>query len=383
MPIMRNPRGNGYVIRGEDGDIQVGSDGSERVYGSAREAQDEQDRQDAWEREESDRRAGGEGGQLAEETDEVEARRASSANPDDQAARMDDGQARSGGYYDPYADDVQLSQIDRDMQGIPLVGGHADAMAAEAEAQRNESGWDALLDFMPTANDLAVEYEEDPGVAADWQAQGASADADAIAAQDMALSGLADVYQGGGLTNADRARMQLGEMEVGRSMRASREADLAALQARGMGGSGAEMASMLGAQQAGADGLFQRDADIQVHAEDRAMDALAGMGSLGSQQRGQSFDESAWNAQNSNDYNRWNTDYERGRSQWNTEQRNASRESRSGARQQAYENRERVQAGKTDQWTSAASGRRADAARNDENTKDTLGGIAGALEELF
>lgn len=379
MPIMRNPRGNGYVIRGEDGDIQVGSDGSERVYGSAREAQDEQDRQDAWEREESDRRAGGEGGQLAEETDRVEERRQSASNPDDQAARMDAGEARSGGYYDPYADDGSVPQWATDTRGIPLIGGPADAAYAEAEARRNESGWDALLDYAPTANDLAVDYEQDPGVAADWQAQGASADADAVAAQDLALRGLSDIATSGGLTAADRARMQLGEMEVGRSMRASREADLAAMQARGMGGSGAEMASMLGAQQAGADGLFSRDADIQINAEQRAMDALAGVGNLGSQQRGQSFDESAWNAQNQNDYNRWNTDYERGRSQWNTERRNDSRDSRSQARQQAYENRERVQAGKTDQWASAASGRRQDQARNDENAA----GIAGALGELF
>jgi hypothetical protein len=389
--VERNPRGDGYVVRGDDGDLVLGSDGNPAVYGSEREAADYVDRQAAWEAEERDRAAGGDGGQLAEATDQVAARRASSSDPDDQRDRMDRGESRSGGYYDPYADDSDgsASSFDEGSADIPIWGwlsgaqARRDSARAQSEADRIASGWDALSDFMPTPDDLAVDYAHDPGVEAGWTPERAEADAGAIDAQRSALAGLDDIYSSGGITDADRARMQLGEMEVGRQMRASREADLAALQARGMGGSGAEMASMLSAQQSGADGLFARDAEIQSRAQDRAMDALSGMGSLGGQMRGQSFDESAWNAQQGNDYNRWNTDYDRERSRWNTQQTNRSRESMRDARQTSYENHERQQAGRTGQWSQASSGARQDQRRQDEANATSTGTVVGLLEEIL
>lgn len=393
MTIMRNPRGSGYVIRGEDGDIQVGEDGSERVYGSAREAQDEADRQAAWEAEEADRRAGGEGGQLAAETDVVEERRRSAADPDDQRERMDSGQARSGGYYDPYADDSAggASDFDETSADIPIWGwlsgaqARRDAANAESEAQRMESGWDALSDYMPTPDDLAVDYEQSEYAEGPTRSElgNAQADANAIGQQRYAMDALRGIVDEGGLTQADRARMQLGEMEVGRSMRASREADLAAMQARGMGGSGAEMASVLGAQQAGADGLFSRDAEMQIEAQRRRDAAISALGGMAGDVRGQSFDEAATRGSATDDLNRWNTERRQGWYEDNTDRRNQSRESRSAARQQSYENRERQQAGKTNQWNSASAGRRADQARQDASNQAAAGVVGTLFEEIL
>ena len=61
----------------------------------------------------------------------------------------------------------------------------------------------------------------------------------------------------------------------------------------------------------------------------------------------------------------------------------ATRESRSGARQQVYENRERRVAGLTNQWQAAAGGRRQDQQREDEADERTAGIIYGTLENLF
>lgn len=360
--VTRNPRGPGYILVDEDGVPMTGSDGAPRVYDSSRAAQDDADRDHAWQdsggtAEGGDSEAAAEG--LGGTIDANAERRRSAADPGEQQARYDAGQARDP-YADAYADDAQVSQTDRDLAGIPFSP--TAGRVAQAEADANRSIWEDLGLNRPTPNDLAVQYEQDQGVGLRDE------DPAMIEAQQRALSGFEDIYESGGLTAADRGRLQQGEREMGRAMRGQRDADMAALQARGMGGSGASMASMFSAQQGGANMLADREADIQSRAEQRAMEAMGAAGSMAGQMRGQT-----------QDYNRWNTDYERDRSRWNTEQRNRSAESMSDARQQDFQNRTTVAAGSTDQYSGDASRQDARTQRDREDVKD---GVA-SLAELF
>lgn len=386
--VQRNPNGPGYVLV----DDRTGERRGSQIYDSARGAQDAADQDNAWtnggrtQPGADDAAAANE--RLTGAMAENEARRQSAANPDDQRGRMDRGESRSSGYYDPYADDSSgqaANPWDEDNADIPIWGwltgaqARRDAARAQGEADRAESRWEDLSNFMPTPDDLAVQYEEEGSVGGPETSIAGSGDPESEAIERRALAGLMDIGESGGITDSDRARMQLGAMDVGRQARASREADMAALQARGMGGSGTQIASTLGASQAGIDGLYQRDAEIQARAQDRAMDALSQGGSFAGQMRGERFREGG--AQD--DLNRWNTDYQRGREERNTRWRNRTNESRSESRQQAYENRERQAAGLTNQWQAASGGARADQRRQDEANQagGTLIGVA--LEEIL
>lgn len=272
----------------------------------------------------------------------------------------------------------------RDTAGIPLIGGPADAYRAQQEADRARAGWDELGNWMPTPDELAVDYEQSAYVdSPDLVSGDTAADPRTIEAQMDALRAMQEVYEGGGLTHADRARMALGRQEVGRDVRAQREADQSALAARGMAGSGQSIASMMGGQQYGAEALAGADAQMQMSAQQRALQAMQASGALGTQARGQSFDEDAHRRGSIDEWNAMNTEYRRGWTEQNTDRRNRSRESRSEARQTAYENRERQQAGRTNQWQAAASGARADQARNDENGRAGLGFVGKLAEEIF
>lgn len=323
------------------------------------------------------------------------AARADADDPEAARERMDRGESRSNGLDYPQGGSAgtgaNVSDFDAASADIPIWGwlsgaqARRDAANAENEADRMEAGWDALSDYMPTPDDLAVDYEQSEYAEGPTRSElgNAQADANAIGQQRYAMDALRGIVDEGGLTQADRARMQLGEMEVGRSMRASREADLAAMQARGMGGSGAEMASVLGAQQAGADGLFSRDAEMQIEAQRRRDAAISALGGMAGDVRGQSFDEAATRGSATDDLNRWNTERRQGWYEDNTDRRNQSRESRSAARQQSYENRERQQAGKTNQWNSASAGRRADQARQDASNQAAAGVVGTLFEEIL
>lgn len=285
----------------------------------------------------------------------------------------------------------RASDFDEGSADIPIWGwlsgaqSRRDAARAESEADRAAAGWDELGNWMPTPDELAVDYEQSAYVGPDGElvSGDAAADPRSIEAQMDALRAMQEVYEGGGLTHADRARMALGRQEVGRDVRAQREADQSALAARGMAGSGQGVASMLAGQQYGAEALSGADAQMQMSAQQRALQAMQSAGSLGTQARGQSFDEDAHRRGSIDEWNRMNTEYRRDWTEGNTDRRNQSRESRSDARQTAYENRERQQAGRTNQWQSAAGGRRADQQRQDEANAAGAGAIGTLISEIL
>jgi hypothetical protein len=278
-----------------------------------------------------------------------------------------------------------LRDMDAATGDIPFVGnilGSAGRNAATAEERRrveNMGLWAGLMGRAPSADDLAVDYGEEGFIGGPERSElaGAGADAGSIEAQRSALQGLQDM--GRGLTSADMARMQMSQAEVGRQVRSAREADAAAMQARGLGGSGAELASMIGSQQSGADALWSRDAQAQVAAQQRALQAMQAQGSLSSGMRGQSFEEDATRRGAADDFMRWQTDYARGREGRNTERRGRTAESRASSRQQAYENQERGVAGMTDQYGSDSQARSRERAEQRQGEKDTL----ALVGELF
>lgn len=281
-----------------------------------------------------------------------------------------------------------LDQWQRDSAGTLLWGGISGANAAvdAARAQdaenRNRATWNDLANYAPTANDLAVDYGQEGYINGPKTVHmaGATGDTAAMEAERRALQGFEDVYRNGGMTAGDRARMQQGEAEMGRAMRSQREADMSSLRARGMGGSGAAIASTLGAQQAGTDMLAGREQQMQIAAQDRAMQALAGAGNMSGRMRASGWEEDTTRRGALDDFNRWNTDYERGREGRNQAWRAQTGESRSNARQQAYENRERQAAGATNQYSTDVSRRQNEGQRADQNDQNIWGAIGEAFD---
>jgi hypothetical protein len=273
-------------------------------------------------------------------------------------------------------------ETDQALEGTFLLGDLGGSNARMAAYRRNrqeaeKQGWiDQAQGFVPSADDLWVQYEEEGSVDGPQRSELADARADtgAVSAQMDALRALQNVYERGGMTDADRARQQLARMHTGQAVRGQRDADLNALEARGMGGSGAALAARLGGQQYGAQALAQQDAQMLVEAQRRALDAMSQAGSLGSQARGQSFNESATRRTAADDFNRYQTDYQREREQRNTAYRNRTRESRAESRQGAYENRRDLAAMRTGQY---APTRDPNDVADDSNER--TGGFLGGL----
>jgi hypothetical protein len=188
-----------------------------------------------------------------------------------------------------------------------LTGGRGRRARAEAERERHrrEAALADLAEFMPNANDLMVDYRHEGRV---------DAGADSLAARDAFAR-----WSEGGLTDTDRATMEESRRAEGRAARADREATMSAMAARGMGGSGAELAGALAAGEGAADRGAAMDASMMGAAQQRQYNATRALGEFGARE----------------------DDYSRGLEGRNTTYDHSTAESRSDARQQAHENRER------------------------------------------
>ena len=356
---------------------------------AGRDAEEDRARQDYY----SGRNGAPEGGWYGEEDsgspssiDEANRR----AEEQDRADRDSSSGVGYGGEDPTSMDDRELgldrvSGADRDMEGVFLVGdlgGSNARMAAHRKARENAERQEWITqaeDYLPSADDLWVQYEEEGNVAGPDRSElaGAYADEGAISIQRDALRQLQDVADDG-LTEADRSRMAIARENIGRDVRASREADQQMLAQRGMSGSGQAVAALMGGQQAGASALSQADSQMQIEAQRRALQAMQAQGGLASQMRGQSFDETATRSGAADDFARYQTDYQRAREGRNTDRRNQSRESRSGSRQQAYQNRERVAAMRTGQYGGTKDPSDV-ASESNDRTGGLIGGILSSL----
>jgi hypothetical protein len=174
--------------------------------------------------------------------------------------------------------------------------------------------------------------------------------------------------------------MELGRSQAGQASRAQREADLAALQARGMGGSGATQAAMLSANQGFTQSMADADLQMQIEAQRRALQAMTTAGSVAGQARGQSLQEG--NA--ANEFNQWATQRQQDWVGRNTATRNATRESTVGARREVYGNerdavdalsgRDRVEADRDEDRRSGYADKQLGMAKDTARAGGTLAG---------
>lgn len=290
-----------------------------------------------------------------------------------------------------------MSGFTRFMGAIPLIGDlgfnqynaseDADAAARkQAAAQQSQlDQWDRLEGQLPdlTWNSTSLSgydaaQEGAAGVLGRPEAAGASADPRAMQAENEALQRLSEIYSSGGLTAADQARLGQVTGAVNAQARGREQAILQNAQARGMGGSGAELAALLSSNQTSAQTGAQMAGDVSRLAEQRALDALSQYGQLGSHMRDQSFGEDFARRQTADAVARFNAEGERQRQARNVAAQNQAREystsarnqgtmwNRAGeqaSRQQDYENRAGIAGARSDVYGGqSASAERAQAA---------------------
>lgn len=170
----------------------------------------------------------------------------------------------------------------------------AERMYQRARAAYNQDRIAGLEEFLPGDENLdyEVSYEDDTGMyLPDSVAGMAEADAGSIESQRRALANLEGIYEGGGYTDVEReqigqAMQQARDLERAGTMAARQQAA-----ARGMTGSGAQMAAQMAAQQGAMNRGRSAATDIAMSGQQRALQALQGAGRTAGEMRGQSFEE--------------------------------------------------------------------------------------------
>lgn len=144
-----------------------------------------------------------------------------------------------------------------------------------------------------------------------------SVDPELRGAQMSALRGLQDVYEGGGLTDIDRARIQQIRDQENTYARGQERAILEDSHRRGITGSGMEVTSRLMAQQEAAGRAGRQDMDVAADAERRALEAMVQSGQMGGQIEDRAYGQQSqkaaaanaieqFNATNQTDINKFN-----------------------------------------------------------------------------
>jgi hypothetical protein len=127
-------------------------------------------------------------------------------------------------------------------------------------------------------------------------------------AQMAALDRLQQIDQEGGLLLADKANLNKVLGQTNRAAASQNAAVREDMAARGVGGSGAEMAMQLANNQAQAQRGGEQGLDIAAMAQQRALDAIMARGQLAGDVRGQDFGEQSQIAQAKDLISRYNAD---------------------------------------------------------------------------
>lgn len=109
--------------------------------------------------------------------------------------------------------------------------------------------------------------------------------------QVQALNALQEVADQGGLTITDRAKLEQIKSEVRQQEKGSRDAILQNAAARGMSGSGSELAAQLAGEQGAANRLSQEAFNVGSESRREALQAKIAAGDLGGKIRSQEFGE--------------------------------------------------------------------------------------------
>lgn len=193
--------------------------------------------------------------------------------------------------------------------------------------------------------------------------QGVAADPSAVAAQRAALEELMRVARSGGMRLEDRAMQNEALSRSSRAESAGRQRIADDMAARGVGGSGAELAMQLSNQQASAQRGAEASQQAAAQAQRRALDAMMQGGRFAGQMRGQDFDEKARRAQAADMVSRYNADARQRAAYFNA-----------NLPQQEHDNRYRIAQGKA----GALAGGAGAAGQRANDTRGLYAGIGKA-----
>lgn len=141
----------------------------------------------------------------------------------------------------------------------------------------------------------------------DTEMKNVSTDPRLAQAQMAALAQMQGIAADGGMNLRDKANLSKIQGETSQADRGRREAILQNMQARGMGGSGAELLAQLQSSQAATDRSAQQGLDVAAMAQERALQAMMQSGQMGGDIRAQSFGEQAKVASAQDAINNFNT----------------------------------------------------------------------------
>jgi hypothetical protein len=181
------------------------------------------------------------------------------------------------------------------------IFGQDDRRRAEAEFAKTLRELEALGIPSVEAQKIALEQMGDSSLA------GVKVDPRLKDAQSDALGAVQRVGREGGLTAEDRAKMLAAQNMVAQQERSQRGAIVQNMQARGMGGSGAELAAQLANQQGSANRLNQAGTDMAAEAQKRALQAMVQGGQMAGQMRAQDYGEQSDLARARDEIARFNT----------------------------------------------------------------------------
>lgn len=230
-----------------------------------------------------------------------------------------------------------------------IFDGIFDVFSGGKEAESNaamQGSVDALRDLsLPDITKMQVQLEQlvQQGSITPEEAQavlqqqsemsGISTDPRFKQAQMDALMGLQEISDEGGLTAADRAKLNQINTEENTAARGQREAILQNMAARGLGGSGMELLSQMQNQQESATRKSQRDMDVAALAQERALQALMQAGQMGGQMQAQEFGQQAQVAGAQDAINRFNAQNRQDVNMANVNARNQAQQANLGERQ--------------------------------------------------
>jgi hypothetical protein len=204
----------------------------------------------------------------------------------------------------------------------PLVGGVIGNIMGSSDADKQKQAQLAALQAYQgvTLPDLAA-MKVDPSMQAvqgtmspQMQAlvqqnqnamQGINTDPRLMQAQMGALAQLQQQGQGG-LTAQERNVLQTIANQVGGASSAANKSILANMQARGLGGSGIEMANQQAAAQGAANQAAQQSSNLAGQSQANALQAMMGAGNMGAGMQQQQFGQQAAQAQAQNAINQFN-----------------------------------------------------------------------------
>lgn len=141
-----------------------------------------------------------------------------------------------------------------------------------------------------------------------------------------AINKIAEKASAGGLSKSDRARLNQMKTDEDTANRGRRDSIIQNANARGMGGSGLELAAQLQNQQDSAMRSSQRDMDIAALADKQALEAVIQQGNMASQMQNNQFNRGAQTAQANDAISRFNAQNRQDQNMTNVTNRNTANE---------------------------------------------------------